>query len=434
MMSVFMPVIGLLAMVAVSWALSENRKKINWSLVAAMLVVQIILGVLVLGIPRLGIVGPLRPLFEAANVGITAILDYTQNGARFLFGNLLDAKSYGFIFAFSVLPTIIFFSSLLAILYHVGIMQWIVKGLAIGLQKVAKISGAESLSTAANIFLGQTEAPLVVKPYIKNMTRSELFCVMVGGMANTAGGVLAAYVGMLRDRIPDIGGHLLTASILSAPAAIMISKMMVPESEAPETSGSMPKIKDENLDTNVIEAATRGASEGLYLALNVAAMLVAFIALVSMADGILGYVGNAMNFASWGKDLVSPFVPNPEAPQLSLSIIFGWIFSPFAWLIGVPANEVLAAGGLLGEKVSLNEFVAYSHLADMMANLSDRTVLIMSYALSGFANIGSIGIQVGGIGVMAPSRRGDLAKMGLKAVVAGTMCTMMIAALAAILF
>ncbi len=421
--------LGLLVFTGIAWVLSVNKKAVDWKLVAWGLALQFIFAVLILMTPWGA------GFFEAANDIFNALIGYTVEGAKFLFGNLVFnnvpvgpggtgfppmdpvggpsgwANTGGF-FAFNVLPTIIFFSSLMTLLYYLGVMQAVVKGFAWVMMRTMKISGAESLSTAGNIFLGQTEAPLLVKPFIGTMTRSELHCVMVGGFGTVAGGVLAAYVGFLVAYFPDIAGHLISASVMSAPACIAISKIMYPETEEPVTAGSV-KIKMEKVDANVIDAAARGASEGLALALNVGAMLIAFIALVALLNGIL----------SWGTGL-------------TIQQVLGWVFSPFAWLMGVPGDDALAVGTLLGEKTALNEFVAYAHLGSMLqegAGLDPRSVVLATYALCGFANFSSIAIQIGGISALAPERRGDLSRLGLRAMIAGTLANFMTASVVGIL-
>jgi CNT family concentrative nucleoside transporter len=378
-------------------------------------VLQVTFCLLVLGIPALGIPGPLLFVFTAANAAINATIDFTLEGSRFVFGDLLDSKKMGFILAVQVLPTIIFIGALMSVLYHIGLMQKVCHFFAIIMQKTMKTSGAETLATAANIFVGQTEAPLIIKPFLPRMTQSELLCVMIGGMANTAGGVLAAYVGLLRDRMPDIAGHLLTASILSAPAALLIAKVMYPETSKPDTYGKIPEGANKSPHTNVIDAAASGASEGLTLALNVAAMLIAFIALIALLNAIFSGIGGWFGF-----------------PELTLQWLLGWIFMPIAWLVGVPTQDIHLAGTLLGEKTILNEFVAYVHLAEQAGNLSDRGFIILSYCLSGFANFSSIAIQIGGIAPLAPERRGDLARLGIRAVIGGTLATLMTAAVVAL--
>jgi concentrative nucleoside transporter, CNT family len=419
--------LGLIVFTGLAWVLSVNKKAVDWKLVAWGLALQFIFAILILMTPWGA------AFFRGANDVFNALIGYTVEGAKFLFGNLafnnipvgpgggfgpMDpigqttawAAAGGF-FAFNVLPTIIFFSSLMTLLYYMGVMQAVVKGFAWVMMRTMKISGAESLSTAGNIFLGQTEAPLLVKPFIGTMTRSELHCVMVGGFGTVAGGVLAAYVGFLVAYFPDIAGHLISASVMSAPACIAISKIMYPETEQAVTAGSV-KIKMEKVDANLIDAAARGASEGLSLALNVGAMLIAFIALVALLNGILH--GTAGLF---GLDL-------------SIQKLLGWVCAPFAWLMGVPAQDTMAIGTLLGEKTALNEFVAYAHLGSMLqegSGLDPRSVVLATYALCGFANFSSIAIQIGGIGGMAPERRADLSRLGLRAMIAGTLANFMTA-------
>ncbi|MGE0529623.1 MAG: NupC/NupG family nucleoside CNT transporter [Bdellovibrionales bacterium] len=417
--------LGIFVLIGLAWLLSENRRRFPARLVAWGVALQILFCVLVLGIPALGFSGPLFFLFEAANNAINATIAFTLEGSRFVFGNLLDKDSFGFIFAVQVLPTIIFISSLMSVLYHLGIMQKITHAFALVMQRTMKTSGAETLAAAANIFVGQTEAPLVIKPFLAAMTRSELLCVMVGGMANTAGGVLAAYVILLRDRIPEIGGHLLTASILSAPAALLFSKILVPETARPQTYGTIPQESKHSPHANLIDAAAQGAGEGLTLALNVAAMLLGFIALIAAANSVFALIGDAIGFASWGQALIPEDLRTGGPVKLSFQLILGWLFAPVAWIIGVPYDEIALAGGLLGEKTILNEFVAYSHLSDLSARVSDRTFILMSYALSGFANFASIAIQIGGISPLAPTRRADLARLGLRALIGGTLASML---------
>jgi CNT family concentrative nucleoside transporter len=348
------------------------------------------------------------------------LLGFTQEGTNFLFRSFSSGKMESPMvnFTFQVLPTIIFFSSLMTVLYHIGVMQWIVKIFAVAMQKTMKTSGAETLSTSANIFVGQTEAPLVVKPYLEKMTVSELMAVMVGGFANTAGGVLAAYVGMLRDVFPDIAGHLIAQSVMSAPAALVCAKIVFPETGEPETRGSM-SLKMNRVDANIIDAAARGATEGLQLAFNVAAMLLAFIALIAMANAGFRAAGTWMGY-----------------PHFSLELLFGWAGYPLAWIMGVPTADCFTIGKLIGIKTVVNEFVAYTQMADLLKTgvpLSYRSVIIASYALSGFANFSSIAIQIGGISAIAPSRRHDLAKIGLKAMFVGAIATFTTAVIAGLL-
>ncbi len=432
----WMGLLGLILFIGVSYYFSEHKKKVSWKLVLWGMVLQMVLALAIMGIPVWGISGPLRFVFSWANGIILSLLSFTQEGSQFVFGDLVKSDKIGFIFAFQVLPTIIFMASLMAVLYHLKIMQKVVGALAWVMQKTMNISGAESLSTAANIFVGQTEAPLLIKPYVALMTRSELFTVMVGGMATVAGGVMAAYVGLLKDRIPDIAGHLLTASVMSAPAALVIAKLMIPEILKPKTLGKIPSADEDVLDRNVIEAAARGAHEGLMLALNVGAMLIAFIALIAFVNNCFVQLGYFIHFQDWGGRMI-PHIGSGESvsevPQLTFQVVLGWICSPLAWLMGIPWNESILAGTLLGEKVVFNEFVAYLHMSQVSAQLSTRTMVILSYALCGFSNFCSIAIQIGGIGGIAPHRKGDLAELGIKAIVGGSLASFMTASIASLI-
>lgn len=417
-------VFGLFAMIAVAWLLSAHKRSFPWRVVLGGLLLQFAFGYALIRDGETTAL-PDAPAGEKADesdgqaplraVGdfFTNLLDYVDAGAETVFGEQFE---HHFI-AFKILPTIIFFSSLMSIMYYLGIVQVIVACVAWLMQKTLGTSGAESLSAAANIFVGQTEAPLVVRPYVNLMTQSELMAVMVGGFATIAGGVLAAYAGMGID-----AGHLVTASIVSAPAALLIAKVMQPEVETPKTLGRV-QIQVERNACNVIEAAANGASEGLKLALNVGAMLIAFVALVAMVDSLIGWIG-------------SFFVPFGGGAW-SLQNIFGFVFYPFAWLMSIPQDECFRAGQILGTKMVLNEFVAYTDLAKAASSdksvFSTRTVTILTYALCGFANFSSIGIQLGGIGGIAPERKSDLAKLGLRAMFGGTLAAFMTACVAATL-
>ncbi len=412
------PLFGLGLWCLIAYAFSAQRQSFPKALVIKGLILQFLLTFAVLGIPFLGIPGPLKFLFDWSNDAIVAVLNYSVEGSRFVFGKLADQQESGFLFAFQVLPTIIFMSTLMSILYHWGVMQKVVHAFAWLMQRTLKTSGAETLSTAANIFVGQTEAPIIIKPYLPKMTQSELFCVMVGGMASVAGGVLAAYVGMLNDKIPGIAGHLMVASILSAPATLVISKIMFPETETPITSKGLPPESSEKLHANSLDAAASGASEGLQLAFNVAAMLLAFIALVALLNGALEFF--SVHFFQLEK-------------PITFQNILGLLFSPLSFFLGIPWSECVQAGSLLGEKTVLNEFVAYLSLSQVQDGLNERSKIILSYALCGFANFSSIAIQIGGIGSMAPERKRDLARMGLRSVIGGTLCSFMIAGTVAIL-
>lgn len=464
-------IFGLLAFIGLAWAMSNNRRKVNWKLVAVGCGLQLLFAVIIFWVPG----GQFA--FEIANEIFNKLIGFTNDGANFLFNSFVTGKrEIGNInFAFNVLPTIIFFSSLMTILYHIGIMQFIVKGFAWVMQKAMGTSGAESLSAAANIFVGQTEAPLVVKPFIDRMTMSELMTVMTGGFATVAGGVLAAYVGMLNQYFPDIAGHLIAASVLSAPAALVIGKIMYPETEKPETLGEL-KMAVEKPDANVIEAAARGASEGLMLALNVGAMLLAFIAIIyglnymlalpshlyngiqldtlleafhagglaipaecgAVADGVVSRVAqdDAILTCIQTMEAVKGAPDVGQIGVLTFQTLLGWLFSVVAFIMGVPWEDCFEIGKLLGIKMVLNEFVAYKELADLLkagTQLNKRSVIIATYALCGFANFSSIAIQIGGLGGIAPRRRSDLAKLGLRAMIAGTIAAFMTATIAGML-
>jgi len=442
--SKFVGVIGLFIILWIACLLSNNRRKISLRVVAWGLALPVLFAFIVLPNSPLNTftksafnlpMAPGESFFSAVNKAVVRLLGFTADGARFIFGNLVsnnvpiglgDAVSNmpikqvpgyvaatGGYFAFSVLPTIIFFSSLMSVLYHLGIMQRVVAFVAWIMERCMRTSGAETLSASASIFLGQTEAPLVVRPFVAEMTISELACIMVSGFAHASGGVIVAYVGMLKDYFPDIAGHLLTASIMSAPVAILIAKIIYPETGVPKTKGGATLCLPE-ANANVIDAAASGAGTGLQLALNVAAMLLAFIALISM-----------LNF---GIEQCSVFLNRMLGTSLhiNLQIIFGYLFAPFCWIMGVPWVDCMNVGMLLGEKLALNEFIAYMHLADLAAkgvHLQYRSYVIATYALCGFANFSSIAIQIGGIGGMAPSRRHDLAKLGLKAMFGGLLAS-----------
>lgn len=399
-------IVGLVVLVLIAYLLSDNKKKIDWKLVATGIIMQIVFALLILKFP------PGRKVFEAASNVITKLLDFTREGSIFLFGDLVGTDKVGYIFAFQVLPTIIFFSALMSVLYHIGFMQFIISGMAKVMTKLLGTSGAETLSATANIFVGQTEAPLVIKPFIKTMTKSELLTVMTGGMATVSGGVMAGYVAMGVD-----AGHLLAASIMSAPASLIIAKIMIPEVEEPVTKGKV-EIDLSSQHSNVIDAAANGASEGLSLALNVGAMLLAFVALVALVNSLIGWVGGLV-----GMD------------YLSLNWILGRLFAPIAYVMGVPAQDMIAAGDLLGQKVVLNEFVAYANLAPQIqsAALSPKTITILTYALCGFANFSSIAVQIGGIGGLAPERRHEIAKLGIRSLIGGSLAAFMTAVLAGML-
>ena len=544
-----MSIVGIFGFIGIAWLLSNNRKKVLWKLVAVGTGIQLVFAIFILWTP----VG--RAIFSWLNDAVTVLLNFTSAGTNFLFAsyatNTIESPLVNT--AMSILPPIIFFSSLMTVLYYLGVMQWIVKGMASFMMKFMGTSGSESLSSVANIFVGMTEAPLVVKPYVARMTQSELFAIMTGGMATVAGGTMAAYVSMLLPFFPDIAGHLIAASVMSAPASLVVAKLMVPETEESETMGEA-KLEIPKTDANVIDAAARGAGEGLHLALNVGAMLLAFIALIALINFVLGTPSRLVNahtykhvagyVVSAGGELdpacdsiystsdtiacthgallklaeiksvdvpvelrsfhilkkneqtgemektgqimeqseqidtthalyevvlgaVGSQLPNENSPAivdcqnthdvaacgavaavtqqdswtpklekkslwplLKLETLFGWLFFPFAFLMGVPWGDCFLVGQLLGEKMAVNEFVAYLHFAQIIDKISYRGIVITTYALCGFANFGSIAIQIGGIGGMAPNRRSDIAKMGIKAMIAGSIAAFMTATIA----
>jgi concentrative nucleoside transporter, CNT family len=438
--------LGMAALIGIAWLLSTNRRAIPWRIVGWGIGLQLFFALLILKTP-VGVA-----IFAGVNDVIVALLGFTVQGAEFLFGNLVwnhvpvgtgepgnmpmapapgSVAQTGAFFAFNVLPTIVFFSSLMTLLYYFGIMQAVVKGFAWIMMRTLRTSGAETLSAAGNIFLGQTEAPLLVKPFVARMTLSELMAVMTGGFATVAGGVMAAFVGMLMFYIPDIAGHLLAASVMSAPAALVFAKMIVPETAVPETMGSLA-TPIERTDANAIDAAARGAGEGLTLAFNVGAMLLAFIALIALINALIGTVGD------WTR--LTPVLQDwnwlAAGQRLNLESLLGWIFAPLAWLMGVPWRDATIVGGLLGIKTAVNEFVGYLRLAELLGEgspLAPRSIIIATYALCGFANFSSIAIQIGGLGGIAPARRSDLARLGLRAMIAGTLAAFMTATIAGML-
>ena len=401
----FIGIIGIAFLLFVAYLLSNNRKKINYALVGKGFGLQLVFCFLILKTP----VG--LPFFNFFDSAIKKLLAFADKGGDFLFASFITGQVESPIinFAVRVLPTIIFFSALMSMFYHLGIMQFLVKGLSKIMQKVLGTSGSETLSVVGSIFVGQTEAPLLVKPYVKSMTKSELMTVMIGGFATVAGGVMAIYVKML-DNIPGIAGHLMAASIMSAPAALVIAKIIYPETEESETKNSvgMEKVEKEG---NVIEALADGAIEGLKLAANIAAMLIAIVGMVALMDGILSLVNTSM------------------------AEVFGFFFKPLAFIMGIPWSEASLFGTLLGEKIALTELIAYKDLGVMMekGQISERTALIASYALCGFANFASIGIQIGGISGIAPNRKKDVAKLAFKAMIGGALASWITACIASII-
>ena len=422
MFGLLQPLIGASVILGIAYALSTNRRAINWTTVAWGLGLQVLFALIVLK-TTLG-----QRTFTVLGDAINRLLSFAAVGADFVFGPLgnsvvwskvmtatlepAEAARYSVIFAFQVLPTIIFIAALFAILYYFGVMQLVVRLFAFVMNRVMKASGAESLNVAASIFMGQTEAPLTIRPFLPDMTESELMTVMTSGMAHISGGIMAAYILFGIE-----ARHLLTAVIMTAPGTLMMAKMFVPETGTPKTMGTV-RLNVEKTDVNVIDAAGRGTGEGLQLALNVGAMLISFLALVALVNLVLGYV-------SWPAMLGGGY--------LSLARIFGWIFAPIAWSMGVPWQDAPTIGNLLGTRMALNEFVAYSQLGPMKETLDPRSFTIATFALCGFANFSSIGIQIGGIGALAPNRRHDLARLGLRAMFAGTLANFMTATIAGFL-
>ncbi|MGY0215927.1 NupC/NupG family nucleoside CNT transporter [Endozoicomonadaceae bacterium StTr2] len=399
-MSLLMSLVGMVALMAIAFLLSDNRKAINLRTVGGAFAIQAGLGALVLYVPA----G--REMLLAVSEAVSNVIGYANNGIGFLFGDLGKFK-LGFIFAINVLPIIVFFSSLVAVLYYLGIMQKVVSILGGGLSKLLGTSRTESLSATANVFVGQTEAPLVVRPYISKMTQSELFAVMCGGLASVAGAVLAGYASMGVEL-----KYLIAASFMAAPGGLLMAKIIKPETETPHDGGA-DDMEEDDKPANVIDAAASGASSGMQLALNVGAMLLAFIALIAMVNGLLGWTGGLFGM-----------------PELSMEMILGWVFAPIAFLIGIPWSEAIAAGSFIGQKLIVNEFVAYAGFVEVRDTFSAHSQAIITFALCGFANLSSIAILLGGLGCMAPNRRGDIARMGLKAVAAGTLSNLMSATIA----
>jgi len=401
----FTGLLGLIAILATAYIFSSDRRKIQPRLLIWGLGLQFLFAFLVLK-TNVGFV------FQSASGAVNALLEYAEEGSKFLFGPLgSKAGPFGVVFAFQVLPIVIFIAALFAVLYQLGVMQVVIKLMAIGMRRIMGASGAESTCVAASIFMGQTEAPLTIRPFLAGLTRSELFTIMTSGMAHVSGAVMAAYVKIAGVEIT----HLLTAVIMTAPATIMLSKMFIPETEVPATAGDV-KIDIEKPGVNIIDAAARGAGDGLQLALNIGGMLIAFLALIAMVNGMLGWVH------TW-----APFVPD------SLQQIFGLVFAPIAWLLGVSWKDASTVGNLLGTRLVLNEFVAFLNLGPVKDQLDHKSFVIATYALCGFANFSSIAIQVGGIGALAPSRKSDLARLGLRAVAAGTLANFMSACIAGLL-
>ncbi len=446
--------LGLIMLVGIAYLFSKHKKSINWKLVITGILIQFILAVLVfmeIQIPFTDI--SMSSIFSFLAGFFTQLLSFTDAGAQFIFGNWPDSAeifrlgaegrvehTIGYVFAFKVLPTVVFFSALTSLLYYLGILQKIVYGFAWVLSKTMRLSGAESLAAAANIFVGQTEAPLIVKPYISKMTKSEVMCLMTGGMATIAGGVFAAFIGFLGgDDIAaqqEFAKHLLTASILSAPAAIVCAKILFPETE---NVNQNLDINKEKMGSGPLEAISLGTTDGIKLAVNVAGMILVFLAFIALINYLLiNIIGDFDGIGSWKFTSLNNIIQsNTIYDGFNLQMILGYLFAPLAWIIGIELNDIVLAGQLLGEKTVINEFIAYLSLKDIIASGGDeliqkRTIVILTYALCGFSNFASIGIQIGGIGSIAPNQRSTLARLGLRSLIGGTLACLMTATIAGI--
>lgn len=434
--------LGLLSCIIIAFLFSKNRSRINWKLVASGILVQIIIGFLILNPLKLGFLSWIRTAFEFVARCFSKVISFSDAGVNFLFGTFASGQTLVdpalATFAIKVLPTVIFFSALTSVLFYLGILQKIVYGLAWILKKTMKLSGAEALAAAGNIFLGQTEAPLLIKPYIEKMTRSEIMCLMSGGMATIAGGVLAAYIGFLGGGIKSqeifFAIHLLTASVMSAPAAIVVSKIIVPETEP---FAENLQVSKEKIGSNFLDAISNGTTDGLKLAVNVGAMLLVFTALVAFLNYILQ---SGLGNIPLGEKSINAYIASLSGGSydgLNLQSILGYICSPIAWLIGVPSDDMLLVGQLLGEKTAINEFYAYTQMGKIK-NASgftyEKSLIMSTYVLCGFSNFASIGIQIGGIGALAPSKRADLAALGFRAMIGGTLACLMTATIAGMFY
>ena len=421
---------GIIVFILIAWALSSHRKSINWRIVVSGLILQFLIAIVVLNVE------PVANMFSNIGAFFSQVSNFTKEGSVFVFGDLANGKGVGFVFAFEILPTVIFFSALTSLLYYLGVLQVVVKGLAWVMSRAMKLSGAESLAMAANVFLGQTEAPLMIKPYINKMSRSEIMALMTGGMATIAGAVMVAYIAILGGDDPESRNEfakiLLTASLMNAPAALALAKIMEPEMGVVNRE---LKVSKENAGSNMLESIANGTGEGLKLALNIGAMLIVFVALIAMIDyglgnwiGEIGYGDNDLNSAMSSAS-------DGQFTSLSLGAILGYIFAPIAWLIGA-SGDLLNIGKLLGMKMVSNEFFAFIELGQMReaGNISPRNVFLSTFALCGFANFSSIGIQLGGIGVLAPDRKALIAALGVKALIAGTLASLLSATVAGMVY
>lgn len=425
-MGIVRGLIGMLTIVGIAWLFSAKRKQVDWKVVAIGLSFQLVMALLILYVP------PAQWLFEQVGKGFVKVLEFTKAGSTFLFGGMMDVKSFGFVFALQILPTIIFFSALTSVLFYLGVIQKVVYALAWALNKAMRLSGAESLATAGNIFLGQTESPLMIKAYLDKMNRSEIFLVMVAGMATVAGGVLAAYVGFLGSGDPvqelKFAKHLLTASVMAAPGAVVVAKVLYPQTEAIEQK---MQVGMDQVGRNMLDAMSNGTGEGLKLAANVAAMLLVFFAFIAMVNYGFSKIGDLTGLNAWVAS-----ISGGNFDKLSLQFILGYLFAPIMWLIGVATEDITLAGRLVGEKIIASEFVGYESLATLKkggAFAHERSIIMCTYMLCGFANFASIGIQIGGIGSLAPSRRQWLSEFGMRALLGGTLASLLSATIVGML-
>ncbi|KIO43117.1 Na+ dependent nucleoside transporter [Sanguibacteroides justesenii] len=417
-MSILRGVIGMVSILGIAWLFSSDRKGVSWRVVAIGLAIQLILAIGILYLP------PVQAVFDFVGKIFVTILDFTRAGSEFLLGGLMDTTKSGYIFAFQVLPTIIFFSALTSLLFYLGIIQKVVYGMAWAMTKLMNLTGPESLSVTGNIFLGQTEAPLMVKAYLDDMSPSEIFLVMTGGMATIAGGVLAAYISFLGGEDPVqrllFAKHLLAASVMAAPGAVVVAKILIPQTQKIQNTIEVPKNK---VGKNVLDAISNGASEGVKLAVNVAGMLLVFVAFIAFANYLFAKFGHIVGLNDWIAELT-----DGKQHELSLQLILGYLFAPLMWLIGICPADIVHAGSLLGQKVIMTEFIAYVDLASLKtagAFAEMKSVIMCTYFLCGFANFASIGIQIGGIGGLTPKNKPLLAKFGLRALLAGTLASLM---------
>ena len=432
-MDILRGILGITFIILIAFLFSEHKKKVNWKLIVSGISLQFILAFLIINPLNIHFLDFFNWIFNLLGKGFVYILDFSKEGTKFLFGSFLDTEKHGFLFAFQVLPTIIFFSALTSVLFYFGIIQKIVHFLALLMTKILKLSGAESLSVAGNIFLGQTESPLMIKAYLSKMSRSEMLLIMTGGMATLAGGVLAAYIAFLGgDDINErlkFAKHLLAASFMAAPGAIVISKIIIPQTEKID---SKIEVSKEKIGSNVLDSISNGTIEGLKLAVNVASMLLVFIAFIALTNFLLIKFGGFCGLNNWIEN-----ISNGQFKEFSLEVILGYIFAPLMWVLGVCSEDIILVGRLIGEKIIMTEFIGYISLSELKtigAFNEEKSITMATYMLCGFANFASIGIQIGGIGSLAPTKRKLLSELGLKALLAGTLASLLSATIVGMIF